>query len=285
MPTHPSTAIVVIPVYDEHPKQEELRAFRNNIRILKAHPICLVTFKECNTIVYENIAREESVCLEYRFFSQEFFRSVASYNNLCLSTNFYNQFLEYEYMLICQLDVWVFSDEVNMWCSKGYDYIGAPIYYPYNELHFTQKFRAIGNGGFCLRRIQYCLDVLSSDLHRILLKPIPLLKMYWYLFLYDETYSCSWMKRLSIFPLAIAKMFGFRNSFHYFASRNLNEDLLLGSWAKQSWHYTAKLPDEITAAHFSIEVNADMLLKRMNGKLPMGVHAYEKWNNPIVPQG
>lgn len=276
--------IVVIPVYEEDPKQEELRAFRNNIRILKAHPICLVTFKQCNTTVYESIACEESVCLDFRYFNQEYFSSVASYNELCLSTIFYNQFLSYEYMLICQLDVWVFRDELVEWCLKGYDYVGAPIYYPYNINCFTQKFRAIGNGGFCLRRIQYCIDILSSDAHRILLKPRPLLRMYWYLFLYDETYTCSWFKRLSMLPLVIAKMFGFRNSFHYYASHNLNEDLLLGSWANQSWHHSAKLPNEITAAHFSIEVNAEMLLKRMNGKLPMGVHAYEKWNNPLVPR-
>ena len=284
MPNPIEPVIVVIPVYEERPNQEELRAFRNNIKILKAHPICLITFEECDTTIYQNIAREESVSLKYKYFSHDRFRSVASYNGLCLSTTFYNQFSDYEYMLICQLDVWIFRDELSLWCSRGYDYIGAPIYYPYNVNHFTQKFRAIGNGGLCLRRIQYCLDILSSDLNRILLKPIPLLKMYWYLFLYDETYTCSWVKRLSILPLTIAKIFGFRNSFQYFASRNLNEDLLLGSWINQSWHYTANLPDEITAAHFSIEVNAEMLLKRMNGKLPMGVHAYEKWNNPIVPQ-
>jgi hypothetical protein len=276
--------IVVIPVYNENPKKEERRAFRNNIQILRQHPICIVTHKECDISVYNRIAKEEGIVLLYNHFDKSYFSSTESYNALCLSTGFYERFSNYKYMLICQLDVWIFRDEVIEWCSKGYDYIGAPIYYPYNESRYTKIFRAIGNGGLCLRRIKYCLEIVSSDPHKLLLKPTALFKMYWNLFLYDETYKSSWIKRFSIFPILIAKIFGFRNSFHYFASCHLNEDLLLGTWAEQSWQHTANLPDEITAAHFSIEVNADMLLKRMNGKCPMGVHAYEKWNNPLVPK-
>lgn len=278
-----NTVIVAIPVYNENPTQEEKRAFRNNIQILRQHPISIVTHKKCNITIYDQIAEEEGIELFYRYFDESYFHSIESYNDLCLSIEFYEQYADYEYMLICQLDVWIFRDEVIEWCSKGYDYIGAPIYYPYNESHYTQKFRAIGNGGFCLRRIKYCLNIIKSNPHKLLLKPMAILKMYWNLFLYDETYKSSWIKRYSILFIAIAKIFGFRNSFHYFASCHLNEDMLLGTWAEKSWQHSANLPDEMTAAHFSIEVNTDMLLKRMNGKLPMGVHAYKKWNNPLVP--
>jgi hypothetical protein len=108
--------------------------------------------------------------------------------------------------------------------------------------------------------------------------------MYWNFFLYNEAFTNSWAKRLSIIPIALGKILGYKNSFNYFASQHVNEDLLLGTWAEQSGYYPCHLPDELTAAEFSIEVNAEWLLERLQGKTPVGVHAYEKWNNPLVPR-
>ncbi len=39
---------------------------------------------------------------------------------------FYKTFTAYEYILIYQLDAFVFCDALKEWCAKGYDYIGAP---------------------------------------------------------------------------------------------------------------------------------------------------------------
>ncbi len=42
-----------------------------------------------------------------------------------MDNTFYKQFLNYEYILIYQLDAFVFKDELN-YCSQGIDYVGAP---------------------------------------------------------------------------------------------------------------------------------------------------------------
>lgn len=281
---HSKPVVVIIPVYEANPKQEELRAFKNNINILKKHPICMVTFQQCDLSKYDAIAQEIGVDLQRENFNKDYFTSVAAYNDLCLSLDLYHRFTDYEYMLICQLDVWIFRDEIIDWCNRGYDYIGAPIYYPYSDKRYTQIFRGIGNGGLCLRRIAYCLSILDSDKNKPLLTPRTILEMYWNFFLYNEAFTNSWAKRLSIIPIALGKILGYKNSFNYFASQHVNEDLLLGTWAEQSGYYPCHLPDELTAAEFSIEVNAEWLLERLQGKTPVGVHAYEKWNNPLVPR-
>ena len=49
-----------------------------------------------------------------------------AYNRLMMSEQFYRAFEGYEYILIYQLDCLVFSNALEEWCRKGYDYIGAP---------------------------------------------------------------------------------------------------------------------------------------------------------------
>jgi len=43
-----------------------------------------------------------------------------------MSPAFYDAFKAFDYILIYQLDAFVFRDELEYFCSLGYDYIGAP---------------------------------------------------------------------------------------------------------------------------------------------------------------
>ncbi len=91
-----------------------------------------------------------------------------------LSTCFYERFLDSSYILIYQLDAYVFRDELKEWCEKGYDYIGAPwlqrpvyrlplISGIMSSIHTYQKakkkpskqdlYNKIGNGGLSLRKV------------------------------------------------------------------------------------------------------------------------------------
>ena len=53
-------------------------------------------------------------------------QSVGTYNQMMVERDFYKRFVEYEYILIYQLDAFVFRDELEQFCDYGYDYIGAP---------------------------------------------------------------------------------------------------------------------------------------------------------------
>lgn len=121
-------------------------------------------------------------------FPDECFRSIAAYNHLMLSDAFYARFASYEFVLVHQLDAWVFRDELLQWCRAGYDYVGAPWfpsahvpgrledvrlslrrmryrwldrrYVATNGLHRWQYMYSSGNGGFSLRRVSKAREVL-----------------------------------------------------------------------------------------------------------------------------
>lgn len=101
-----------------------------------------------------------------------------------LSANLYQAFEAYEYILICQLDVFIFKDELSAWCAKGYDYIGAPwikrdvydlpvikqmIHLCVALKHLTgrrtqfDRYDRIGNGGLSLRKVKSHLRVINEQ--------------------------------------------------------------------------------------------------------------------------
>lgn len=271
------SCVIVIPVYKDVPSRMECASIRQTFHVLGRHDIVFVTHQGCNLDEYAKIVENQGGTMRTEFFDKSYFDSTARYSDLCLLEDFYLRFQQYEYMLICQTDVWVFRDELNAWCSKGYDYIGAPIYFPRGKKRFTRIFYGIGNGGFSLRKIEHCLRIVRSDWHYILLKPGIIAKIYWYAFLYNEDYGGNYIKRLWLLPACIAKMLGFRNTIMQLRENGCEEDLILSVWAKNAWGHTCSVPDELEAARFSMEVNPAYLYEKTGRQLPFGCHAFEKW--------
>lgn len=89
------------------------------------------------------------------------FFSYRGYNMLCMNKSFYQYFLDqgYEYMVLLQLDVWLFENTLDYFIRKfdeeGYDYIGAPWY----GVSFGARDGQVGNGGFCIRRLSKFRDI------------------------------------------------------------------------------------------------------------------------------
>jgi len=80
-----------------------------------------------------------------------------------LNGAFYERFVHYEYILIYQLDAYVFRDELEYWCNRGYDYLGAPWFDGFNLADNDSKLLDIaGNGGLSLRKISSFVKVLSA---------------------------------------------------------------------------------------------------------------------------
>ena len=96
------------------------------------------------------------------------FESRLSYSHLLSSKEFYRIFGDFDYVLIHQLDAWVFSDELGGWCDRGYDFVGAPWCHlcrldkggdcsPYRSESF------VGNGGLSLRKVSSFIEKLPYD--------------------------------------------------------------------------------------------------------------------------
>lgn len=128
--------------YDENEQQ----AFRNLLQVFFNRDFYIV----CPRPLVEEYS-QYAPCIALEVDSL----SYSGYNNLCKSVGFYQTFLDlgYRYMCLVQLDVWVFSDNLeyflNEFDEKGYDYIGAAWY----GVHFCRD-GVVGNGGFCIRRLE-----------------------------------------------------------------------------------------------------------------------------------
>jgi hypothetical protein len=97
--------------------------------------------------------------LEPLCFDRSFFRDRRAYSRLMMSPEFYAAFSSYEYVLVYQLDCLVFADELESWCARGYDYVGAP--WTSRDEHGRPYFTGVGNGGLSLRRVPTFLRALE----------------------------------------------------------------------------------------------------------------------------
>ena len=169
--------IIVIPIYRELYKNEAF-ALDNNLHVFREYPTVFLKPKGLNIEkLKEKYPQIGEVEVSDLWLGKT--KGIAGYNEMMMSADFYNMFVDYEYMLICQTDVWVFRDELSEWCNKGIDHVGAPwpnrkIYehFPLKQyiqlriflkpakknLH-CQMFGNIGNGGFSLRKVKVFRDL------------------------------------------------------------------------------------------------------------------------------
>jgi len=154
---------VVIPVHNEKPTPYEEISIRQCFKVLGKHSIVFLSRTTLDTRNYEALGREAGV--EVSFVKLDYRSGVYGYDELLVSSHFYEQFLDYKFMLVYHTDAFVFRDELEEWCEKDYDYVGAAIYntdfinmfWTYSNFrHFLKltKNRYNGNGGFCLRKVK-----------------------------------------------------------------------------------------------------------------------------------
>jgi len=87
-------------------------------------------------------------------YPDENFASTREYNKFMLNPSFYQDFCFYEYILVYQLDAFVFKDNLKEFCDLGYDYIGAPwIEGVYFRKSSKESMWYVGNGGLSLRKV------------------------------------------------------------------------------------------------------------------------------------
>ncbi len=243
---------VVIPFYRDTISEFEQIALEQCHKVLAAYPI--VAIKPQSLLLPAAVQ-----CFTFTStinFEDKYFDGIKGYNMLMLSADFYKAFLNYEYILIYQLDAFVFKDELAEWCNRNYDYIGAPWlrrksygllkdkfyslkYYLHtrfdlkkNGIPTTEQFyNKVGNGGFSLRRVKKFYD-LSNQLRE--------------------------------------------EALHYLSQNNhrFNEDAFW-SIAVNRRQECLNIPHYKIAAGFSIEFEPERALQINKGGLPFGCHAWD----------
>lgn len=144
--------IVIIPRYKENLENLESISLAQGKKILHNYDICYISPEKMRSY-YQKIGEKAE------FFSDRNFDSVKAYSLLLLSPQFYQRFIEYDYMLIYQLDAFVFYDKLSSFCNMEYDYIGAPL--PY-WVGWPYSVNRVGNGGLSLRKVKACYKAVKE---------------------------------------------------------------------------------------------------------------------------
>jgi hypothetical protein len=237
------SCVIVFPLY-QAPTETELAFLENGLKLTKGNKQVIVAPEGLDVDGAFGLLEQ----LEVKRFAQHYFDGIAGYNQLLLSKAFYGTFSLFDYVLIHQADVYLFKDELSIWCEKNYDYIGAPWFRPeklnrgtiFNaaqslKLSFKKnklygnRYNKAGNGGLSLRKVSTALNVLT-EVDPALLKK----------------YTSS-------------------------SGDEYNEDIFWSLEAPQVADF--KIPEWQEAMHFAVEFQPSTAYEYLNQKLPFGCHA------------
>ncbi|RZL31944.1 MAG: hypothetical protein EOP00_34540, partial [Pedobacter sp.] len=122
---------VVIPIYKNTPTFSEEQSLIRALDILGNYKFYFVCSGSFDPSYYINLVEEyDNLNISIKTFGDFYFSSIQGYNKLLISTIFYKKFIDFDYLLIYQLDAWVFKDELDFWCSLNFDLV---LYFLYME--------------------------------------------------------------------------------------------------------------------------------------------------------
>lgn len=278
-----SLVCIAIPVYKVFSKlnAKEIVSWRQCLRILKKYPFKLFAPKGLNLTGYINAFVNDDIKYDIQYFEPKYFANIEGYNRLMLSKRFYQRFIEYEYLLLYQLDAFVFYDDLERWCAQGYAYVGAPWFEGYHTTPEAAKLWKVGNGGFTLRRVPDALRAIHT------------------------------LALVQDWAVVVKEHFRAGRLYGYTHFHVLVKALVLGNnthWAlndfhrHQQWHqedyfwgvvcserfewYQVPTPEEALA--FGFETLPAKMYELNQHRLPMGCHAWEKYDfsfwRPFIEQ-
>jgi hypothetical protein len=240
---------IIIPIYKTYFGELEEKSFLQCVKVLRNYQIVLV---QPEGLENDYITKKHSN-ISVESFPKRYFENIEGYNELLLSDFFYERFLDTNYILIYQLDAFVFKDELLEWCYKGYDYIGAPwIASPKNTLwskYFSkvaQIFRSkhknereevffkVGNGGLSLRK---------TESHYLIAKQ-------------NKSYISDFLNA------EVKQIYAIEDVFWSLKAPKLDHNF--------------KIPDYKEAVYFAIDRKPKIALALCNDQLPFGCHGINK---------
>lgn len=243
---------IVIPIYKSSldPIEEISIKSLKNIVEDKNYDIYFITHMGINRENYIKYFPKA----KFKYFKRSYFENTKTYSYLCLSYDFYNRFSAYEFMLIYQLDCYLFRDEISAWCNKNYDYIGAPIFsnnagWSLEKIDQNGKVilsPVVGNGGLSLRKIETFKNMF--DPNGEFRQEYELTDKIFKKVIYEDWYICNVISRFY--------------------------DIHIASWED--------------ACKFSLDMNVEAFYDASDSnELPMGTHAWDKnirfWKK-VIPE-
>jgi hypothetical protein len=262
-PAQRTAAVVITLSHKTSYTAEEEIAFRH-VRHHLARYDKYVLIPESHHAVYPGLIPKR--------FPDRYFGSAQAHGSLLLSEQFYESFLDYDYILVYHLDALVFSDRLLEWCLAGYDYVGAPWLLSPDTPHITEQ--KVGNGGFSLRRVRSFLRVLNSRTYfvdpdeywrRYSARTHPLARMF--------NVPRKYLKR-------ILRLNDVRWHVRWALRGDVHEDRF---WAEYATHYDPdfRIAPVDVAMRFAFEAEPRACFDRIGQQVPFGAHRWTRFDRPF----
>ena len=265
--------IVIVPTYKQYDKLtfNEKKSLNQCYKILKNYQICLIHPDNLEVNSYrKNLDIELKYEVLSKAFDNKYFKDITGYNDLMLSVGFYNTFIEYKYILIYQLDCWVFRDELSHWCKLDYDYIGAPIFKNFGTFESGDEIDLVGNGGFSLRKTDKFLSVLTWK--------GKISGISYYLKEFKQKRNIK-----SILKILLCGLGGYQNSVSYllklYKKNAINEDVFFSYNFQSYTKIKIHVPNINTAIKFAFDRSPQYLYDLNQKQLPFGCHGWNRQDN------
>jgi len=241
--------IVLFPVYKSL-DEDEIEVVRQAEKMTSGFDKCFVI--PDSLVLDDSFSSFKGIVPER--FDDRFFQGIQGYNSLMLNIDFYKRFKDYKYILIHQTDAYLFKPELQYWCDKDYDYIGAPWYlerklpkynlysflFKYGKPFFRREtllrwklFNNVGNGGLSLRKVSSFIYVLEHV-----------------------------QKKLMDMYLSNESNFFHEDIFWSLEASGIKKDFTIPAWNE--------------AIGFSVESYPEFSYKFLGNSLPFGCHAFRK---------
>lgn len=269
---------IVVPIYKTFKQlsSEELLSLNQLFCILGKNDIFFICGKSFEPFDYIQESKKTNNFPVIKKFQDHYFSGIAGYNNMMVSPNFYRKFKAYNFMLVYQLDAFVFRNDLDEWCNKNYDFIGAPWFEGWNNANHLSIILGVGNGGFSLRKIKTTLRLLSR------FKQLKFFRNFW--IKSKLNYLIPFFKLIKKYK-SVFNIISLEKMQEFLDQENVNEDYIITQILANTFT-DFKVAPYSEALKFSFEVNPSLLYKENGDKLPFGCHAWEKyepdfWKNYI----
>lgn len=252
---------IIIPIYKSYMSDLESISFNRIVKVFFSRRIYIICPPSVHKFANQFLKNFENVAITT--FNEECFKGFRNYNRLLMSNDFYDRFSEFNYVLMCQLDVFVIKDELDYWIAKKADNIGAPLFEGFTNP--SSIIKKGSNGGFCLRNTKSCLLVLSSiKIRYSKIKSVWKIESVWYRKLY----------RLFCDGLIFNYKFNLLRPI-------INEDIFWSVIVPEKFTWF-KVADPEEAKYFAFDANPRLLFKMCNFKFPMAIHAWWKYDKHFI---
>jgi len=251
---------VVIPIYTLNLDDTELLALRQCFKVLGGHDIAIIKPRSLDLSPLNRIIGGTP---RYRVeaFDDSYFAGREGYNRLMLSTELYERFLSSQYIFIHQTDVYVFRDELDNWCQRGYDYIGAPWLPAIGDV---SGYNLVRRAIYLIRR---GLGKFKPTCHAINLK-------------YKVgNGGCSLRHTRHLYEASLKMTELLTRAANGSSNSEYFEDVVWSVRVNEEQPGTLSVAPCEEAVRFSVESHPSMAMRLSGGRLPMATHAFARRRN------